>query len=198
MSYRRDAHHKPYFEIEEREFTFEHEGFPIAVTVWNESATPQPQMLFDFNNVLNVYTMESLQLATGTTSLPYAIVSLLVTKGHNFLGLKERSYQTGETIVALTCDAKGDRFKVETGMKYQVTRLLGWTEVQTAVDDKPHEWLWTASPSRQQVSVLDPKSLVPLTPPPSQTPPAPRRGDRKGPDHERIPKPVYQILYVPT
>lgn len=195
MSRKQDFRRRPYFEIEEREFTFEHEGFPVCVTIWNESSTPQPRVLFDYNNVLNVYTIESLQRETETSGLRYAIVSLLITKGHNFLNLRERSYQTGETIVALTCESKGDQFKVETGIKYLVTELLGWTEFQKAIDDKPHEWLSTISPSRQQISVLNPKYLTQVDTAQwrsSVNHPKPPR--RVGPEQNI--KPVYQIVFL--
>jgi hypothetical protein len=139
----------------EKTFSFEHRGEHIEVTVWNFNRVLQPHVLFDFNNVLNAYPLKLLQKETGTLDQPYAIVSLLMTKGHNFEGLHQRALETGECIVALTAKIKGERVKKETGLKYQVMKKLHWKNVQFAVDDKPHEWYSDSEIFATQLLSLD-------------------------------------------
>jgi len=123
----------------ERVFFYEHDGYRIQATIWNEANNPQ--ILFDFNNVLNAYTQNELLKASKIENMPYAIVSLLMTTGDNFKSLKEQAYRTGECIVALTAKLKGNRKQHETGLKYAVMKKLGWNKVLYAFDDKPHEWM---------------------------------------------------------
>ena len=126
--------------VPEKTFSFDHQGEQIDVTVWNFTKQLQPHVLFDYNNVLNTYSLETLQKVAGAQNKSYAVVSLLMTKGDNFLALKQRSLETGECIVALTAKIKGDRVKKETGLKYTAMKKLHWQAVEFAVDDKPHEW----------------------------------------------------------
>lgn len=126
--------------LTERQFTYEHEGYIITATVWNEAAAPDPRVLYDFNNVLNAYSMELLQRRAEVENLPYAIVSLLMTQGTNFHSLKDRAKERGECIVALTAKLKGDRTRKETCLKYKIMKLMHWKNVICALDDKPHEW----------------------------------------------------------
>lgn len=110
----------------ERLFTYPHQEYIINVTVWNEFKDPtEVEVLYDCNNVLNAYSMETLQKQARTVDKKYAIVSLLYTKGKNFLGLKEQAKRTGECIVALTAKIKGNRKMVETGLKYKVMKKIG-------------------------------------------------------------------------
>lgn len=59
----------------EREFIYEHQGVDVIATIWNEASNPQ--ILYDYNNVLNKHTISELQtkakIQIGST---YAIVSL--------------------------------------------------------------------------------------------------------------------------
>lgn len=126
----------------ERLTTMNHEQYIIDVTIWNEKRTPNPQILFDYNNVLNAYEPRVLRDAARVPDVPYAIVSLLRTKGDNFNALRERSKKTGETIVALTVKIQGQKERVERCMKYKVMKLLHWNS-KWAFDDKPHEWCKT-------------------------------------------------------
>jgi hypothetical protein len=140
----------------EREFTVGHKGYMLKVRVWNEHGV-DPVVLYDYNNVLNAYSLESLQKAARTKQEPYAIVSLLMTQGANFHGLRNRAKETGETIVAVTAKIKGDRKSVETGLKYQVMLKMHWTRVKCALDDKPHEWYSTDEQKKPPKLPLDPR-----------------------------------------
>lgn len=146
---------------DERMFAFEHKGWSIDVTIWNEhSMLAPPQLLFDFNNVLNAHKMHDLMKAARVSrDTPFAIVSLLATKGEHFTRLRDRAQETGECIVALTAKIKGDRKSVETGMKNRVMHLLHWeNDAKWAIDDKPHEWFSDDAPpvSKPSVMKLDP------------------------------------------
>ena len=124
-----------------REFTYAHRGYVVTATVWNEAAAPDPRILFDFNNVLNAYTMRELHAAAKTfPGAPYAIVSLLSSKGLNFAALGQRAAETGECIVALTVKIRGNRVESETGIKHSAMKRMHWAGVEHAIDDKPHEW----------------------------------------------------------
>lgn len=123
----------------ERNTSFKHEGYIVSVSIWNEHSTPNPQILFDYNNVLNAYDPAVLRTAAGVPDVPYAIVSLLRTRGDNYEALRQRSISTGETIVALTVKIHGEKERVETCMKYKAMGLLRWKS-KWAFDDKPHEW----------------------------------------------------------
>lgn len=124
----------------ERNISYDHNGFKIGMTIWNESSAPDPRVLFDYNNVLNAYTMEQLQKAGGIENLPYAIVSLLRTRGNNYMNLRERAKDTGECIIAVTAILKGNRVEAETSLKHRVIGIMGWKNVLFGIDDKPHEW----------------------------------------------------------
>lgn len=123
----------------ERNISFKHEGYIVNVSIWNEHSTPDPQILFDYNNVLNAYEPEVLRTSAGVPDVPYAIVSLLRTRGDNYEALRQRSISTGETIVAITVKIQGEKERVETCIKYKVMLLLRWKS-KWAFDDKPHEW----------------------------------------------------------
>ena len=123
-----------------RTFTYLHQGYTVLATVWNEASALDPLVLFDYNNVLNAYPMEYLQKQAGVIGCRYAIVSLLITQGRNFEGLRERARQTGECIVALTVKVNGNREVFETGLKYRAMQLMHWHHAICALDDKPHEW----------------------------------------------------------
>lgn len=127
----------------EREFTYKHNGYLITATVWNEASAPDPIVLYDYNNVLNAYTMEELQKEGGLQNLPYAIVSLIGGKGQYFQNLMDRAKEKNECIVALTAKIRGDRVNTETCLKYVAMKKMHWKNVKWAVDDKPHEWYKT-------------------------------------------------------
>ena len=120
-------------------FTLDHNGYLFQVTAWNLDACKNPKILFDYNNVLNVYTRQELLKAAKLEPQPYAIVSLLMTTGENFQSLKKQAQETKECIVAVTAKIKGNRQAVETGLKYAVMKKLHWSAM-AAFDDKPHEW----------------------------------------------------------
>lgn len=122
----------------ERSFTYPHNGYIVNATIWNE--IKDPHVLYDYNNVLNTFTLETLEKAANTEGKEYAIVSLLRTKGDNYNDLKQMAMEDGECIVALTLKFRGNRVKIETGLKYKVIKLLRWKNVECALDDKPHEW----------------------------------------------------------
>ena len=140
----------------QRVFTYPHEGYTIKVTVWNEAAAPNPQVLFDYNNVLNAYELAFLQRRAHVKNLPYAIVSLLMTEGKNFQNLRERAKRTGECIMALTSKFKQRRLQAETCLKYRVMELMNWKNVICALDDKPHEWYSTPKNKVGKKLKLDP------------------------------------------
>ena len=141
----------------ERVFVYQHKGFDVTATVWNAESAPDPEVLFDFNNVLNAYSMNELQRVAKVVGKPYAIVSLLMSQGKNFQDLKRRASETKECIIALTTKLKKNRQEVETGLKFRIIELMRWRRVSVAIDDKPHEWF---NPVRKNVIrelPLDPK-----------------------------------------
>jgi len=149
----------------ERRTSFQHEGYSIKVSIWNEHGVV-PQILFDYNNVLNAYTPEQLRTAANVPDVPYAIVSLLRTTGDNYEALKQRAQTTGETIVALTVKIHGQKEKVETCMKYKAMKLLRWGTVKWAFDDKPHIFYSKPNQVKPQPLPLDhnkkPVYLIPI------------------------------------
>lgn len=142
-------------------FVLEHKGYQVQVTVWNESKTP-PVVLYDYNNVLNTYSLPVLAKAAKLEdTLPYAIVSLLYTSGEHYQALQKRAESTGETVVALVVKIKGDRLQTETGLKYALMKRMHWLpNVRWAVDDKPHEWQ-SPRPTHSGVSVTSATSGIP-------------------------------------
>jgi len=124
------------------EFSIKNNTIDFDVTVWNECKS-SPIVCFDFNNVLNAYTMKELVETAKFYNSSYAIVSLLHGKGRNYWDLYRRSKETGECIVAITLKDKSQRRQLkhaETSLKWTVIRALKWNDVEWALDDKPHEW----------------------------------------------------------
>jgi hypothetical protein len=110
------------------------------MTIWNESKE-KPRVLYDYDNVLNAYSLDRLARAAGTVDWPYAIVSLLATQGDNFEQLRRLSEETKQCVVAITAKFRGNRVDCETGVKYIAMCEMHWNDtVECALDDKPHEW----------------------------------------------------------
>ncbi len=58
----------------EAEFTLIHNGCNFNVTVWNRELTPAPIVLYDYNNVLDTYSMAKLNKAAKIHNMPYTIM----------------------------------------------------------------------------------------------------------------------------
>lgn len=135
-----------------QEKSFDYKGHLVDVSIWNYTKTPI--ILFDYNNVLNVYSRETLcESANISTEHPYAIVSYLLGKGENYENLHKRALETGECIVAITARVKENRHDFETGLKTATVKKLHWNTPILAFDDKPHEW--TSDPTKKTKLNLD-------------------------------------------
>lgn len=139
-----------------RTFSYIHNEHEVVATIWNESKE-NIEVLYDYHNVIDAYSLDTLKLAAGTQDKPYAIVSLLTSTGRNWESLKSRALLTGECIVALVVKnvKRKKRKETETSIKYRVMELLNWNIVECALDDKPWEWEGKRSCKEEEILKRD-------------------------------------------